>query len=146
MARVSAEPPVTPEINLAPLIDITLVVLIILMVGIPIEIERLSVRVPDPTVDVPPIPPDTPQLVVAVYADGSFALNREGLDVTLLRDRLASELGPRDDKTVFVDAHGSVAYGVLVDAVDVAREAGAARVGLARLKPTGPLSPRTGTR
>ena len=129
---------IEPEINLTPMIDITLVVLIILMVTIPMELQRIQVRVPGPVPPVDPSPPDEPQLVLAVYADGSLALNREALSWEEVENELERHLHPREDKLVFVDAHGDVAFEHVVDAVDLAREAGG-RVGLPRMKEGGPL-------
>lgn len=134
--------PVRPDINLTPLIDITLVILIILMVGIPAELGRIPVKVPSPDPPEQLPEPDEPQLVLALYEDGRMALNREPLGPQEAWVRLADALRGRDDKLVFVDAHGKVGFGELVDAVDLAREAGAMRVGLARLKPDGPLPAR----
>lgn len=130
-----------PDINLTPMIDITLVILIILMVAIPVELSRMSVRVPGPKPTDPPPPPDDPQLVLAVYEDGSLALNREALAWDALQTELERQLRPREDKLVFVDADGDAPFERVVEAVDLAREAGG-RVGLPRMKETGPLPVR----
>ena len=134
MARESTGP--TPDINLTPMIDVTLVILIILMVSIPIELQRIAVQVPAPPVETAPPPPDEDQLVFAVYADGSTALNRETIETELER-----RLRPRENKVVFIDAHGDVPFEHIVDAVDLARGAGG-RIGLPRMKEAGPLPPR----
>ena len=130
-----------PDINLTPMIDIVLVLLIILMVSIPIELQRMEVRVPAPPPEEQPPPPEQTQLVVAVYADGTTALNREAMGLDAIAEELERQLRPREDKVVFVDAHGDVPFEVVVETVDLARDAGA-RIGLPRMKPDGPRQPR----
>ncbi len=129
------------EINMTPLIDIVLVVLIIMMVNIPIQIEEMGVKLPGPPTDQPP--PDQPveQLVVALYADDKVALNRKVMAEDKMLYELGRRLRPMAKKNVFVDADATVLYGRVVDMVDLAREAGAERVGLARMKDAGPLPP-----
>lgn len=127
------------ELNLAPLIDVVLVVLIIMMVNIPIQIEEMGIKLPSS--EKTDIPKDVPkdQLVIAVYANGDMALNR----TLMTKDRLLAEitrrLRPMADKNVFIDADPTIPYGRVVEMVDLAREGGAAKVGLAKLKESGPL-------
>lgn len=130
------------DMNLTPLIDIVLVVLIIMMVNIPIQIEEMGVKVPGPKPDQPPPPPVDPpeQLVIALYEDGDMALNRKLMQEDKMLFEIGRRLRPMSPKRVFIDAHGKVPYGRVVDMVDLAREAGAATVGLARLKDGGPLT------
>jgi biopolymer transport protein TolR len=148
------------DINMTPLIDIVLVVLIIMMVNIPIQVNRLGVKLPGPTTEFVEPPPDNEQLAVALYEDGRIALNRTVLieDSSILLDRAAKieakdsllfplfqevsrRLKSASKKNVFIDAHPAVNYGVIVDLMDLAREAGAVNVGLAKMKETGPLEP-----
>lgn len=151
------------DINMTPLIDIVLVVLIIMMVSIPIQVNELGVKVPNPEV-VPPKPTGDPpeQLAIAIYEDGRIALNRKVLvqDSSILLDAaapasakdaamfsLATELTLRlksaRKKNVFIDAHPEVNFGIVVDIMDLAKESGVAPDGIrmARLKDDGPLEP-----
>ena len=127
------------DINMTPLIDIVLVVLIIMMVNIPIQIEEMGLKLPSPIVPPEPPPPDTEQLVIAIYQDGQIALNRKAMSEPEMLYEAGRRLRPMAKKNVFVDAHPDVPYGRVVDMVDLAREAGAANVGLAKLKEEGPL-------
>ncbi|MEO0604146.1 MAG: biopolymer transporter ExbD [Myxococcota bacterium] len=131
------------DINMTPLIDIVLVVLIIMMVNIPIEVQELGVKVPNPNSPKPPPPPpgSPPQLMVAVYDDGKVALNRLLMTETKLKAEIAQRLRSLSKKNVFVDAHPDVPFASVVDMLDMAREAGAEKVGFAKLKETGPLDP-----
>lgn len=135
------------ELNLTPLIDIVLVVLIIMMVNIPITVEEMGIKVPNPeeTTNTPPPPPDVDveQLAIAVYEDGTFALNRKTMTVEVMRYEVGRRLRPMEKKRVFVDAHPKVSYAQVVDMMDLAREAGASQVGLARLKEEGPKAPNS---
>jgi len=127
------------EINMTPLIDIVLVVLIIMMVNIPIQIEEMGLKLPSPITPPEPPPPDAEQLVISVYKDGQIALNRKAMNEQEMLYEAGRRLRPMAKKNVFVDAHPEVQYGRVVDMVDLAREAGAANVGLAKLKEEGPL-------
>jgi len=129
------------EINLTPLIDIILVVLIIMMVNVPIQIEEMGVKLPGAEIKTSrfDIPPE--QLVIAVYADGTLALNRRLVTEEVLSYEVTRRLRPMIKKNVFIDGHGDVSYGQIVDMMDLAREAGASKVGLARMKEEGPKPP-----
>jgi len=129
------------DINMTPLIDIVLVVLIIMMVNIPIEVQELGVKVPNPNVTPPPATENSQQLMVAVYEDGKVALNRMIMTEAKLREELNLRLRTLAKKNVFVDAHPDVPLSIVVDMLDMASEAGAERVGFAKLKESGPLEP-----
>lgn len=127
------------ELNLTPLIDIVLVVLIIMMVNIPIQIEEMTIRLPGSKTSTDRKSPPADQLVVAIYDNGELALNRRLMTEEVLFYEITRRLRPMEDKNVFVDAGPEVPYEQVVHLVDLAREAGAEKVGLAKLKETGPL-------
>lgn len=134
------------DINVTPLIDIVLVVLIGMMVNIPIQIEEMGLKLPSSEVTPPDVPPDVEQLVIALYAPekegdpGKIALNRKAMPEQEMRFEITRRLRSMTNKNVFIDAHEAVLYGQLVDMVDLAREAGAGQVGLAKMKDEGPLA------
>ncbi|MDP2305236.1 MAG: biopolymer transporter ExbD [Pseudomonadota bacterium] len=129
------------EINVTPLIDVVLVLLIIFMVMTPVTVRKMSSNLPPPdTEEPPPPPPDTPpdQLMVAVYEDGKIALNlKEGTDEDLMKE-VEQRLRSKAKKTVFIDAAPAANYGRVVQVMDLVRTAGAENVGLAELKEEGP--------
>lgn len=143
------------SINMTPLIDIVLVVLIIMMVNIPIQIEEMGLKLP--SLNAPPPPPTDPppeQLVIAIYkperegAEPTIALNRRAMGRGEMLYEITRRLRPMTNKNVFIDADVLVPYGMVVDMVDLAREAGAANVGLAKLKKDdlgNPVSPQPPT-
>jgi biopolymer transport protein ExbD len=121
------------DINVTPLVDVVLVLLIIFMVVTPVLQMGLDVEIP-PKVEVasPPPPSSLVQLVVSVRSDGYY-LNQEQVgEATALRDRLAGLLASRDmeERIVFLNAEDKVGFDRAVAAMDVAREAGAFKVGL----------------
>lgn len=127
------------DLNLTPLIDIVLVVLIVMMVNMPIEIQEMGLKLPSSEVKNKPNDIPTEQLVVALYENGDLALNRRLMTEEVLFYEVTRRLRPMKNKNVFIDGFPTVPYGRIVDMVDLAREAGAGKVGLAKMKPGGPL-------
>ena len=130
------------EINVTPLIDVVLVLLIIFMVLVPVTVQKMASELP-PKDDSPPPPPDPSspkQLLVAIYEDNSFALNLVPMDETKLRTELSTQLKGRrkDDKNVFIDGAADAKYDTVVHVIDLARDSGANRVGFADMKDEGP--------
>lgn len=126
------------DINMTPLIDIVLVVLIIMMVSIPIKVEQLGIKLPAKVDNPPPPDPNAEQLVVAMYEDQTIALNRTIMDKDRLFGEVTLRLRSMSNKTVFIDAAAKLNYGEVIDMVDHVKEAGAEKVSFAKLKPEGP--------
>jgi biopolymer transport protein TolR len=128
--------PVASEINVTPMIDVVLVLLIIFMVLTPVMIYELMIKLPDKTetAEEDDLPKD--QLLVAACKDGTITLNRNVIDIEDLSETLERRLKrkPKRKKTVFVDAHPDAGYDRVVELLDVAKDAGAEKLGLASLK------------
>lgn len=130
------------EINMTPLIDIVLVVLIIMMVNMPVTIERMGVKLPAEVKDPPPPPKEpTEQLVVMMYEDGRLALSKRLISNERLFEELTLRLKSMSKKVVFIDAWPDLIYGDVIEMVDLAKQAGAEKVSFARLKEDGPPQP-----
>ncbi|MCB9777810.1 MAG: biopolymer transporter ExbD [Alphaproteobacteria bacterium] len=122
------------DINVTPLIDIVLVVLIIFMVITPQTIDELSVNLPKKTEQVKKNDVPTDQLVVAVCQNGTFALNKQVMPLSELGEQLRRRLLGAESKVVFVDAHPDAPYDKVVDLMDRVRASGAEKLGVAKLK------------
>lgn len=133
--------PASKDINVTPLIDIVLVLLIIFMVGSAIPIHEMEPSLPDKidTVQQEDMPKD--QLIAAVYEDGTIALNLQPMSLEELKTQVYKRLMGKSVKVVFVDAHPDASYARVVEVMDTVRDAGAEKVGIASLKDEGPPRP-----
>jgi len=119
-----------PEINLIPFIDVLLVVLIFLMLSTTYSrFTELQVNLPAAEADKLRERPG--EVIVAVSADGRYAVNRKGVDgrsVDVLTAELAAAAGGRADTVVIVSADAMSAHQSVVNVLDAARRAGLSRV------------------
>jgi biopolymer transport protein ExbD len=119
-----------PEINLIPFIDVLLVVLIFLMLSTTYSrFTELQVNLPAAEADKLRERPG--EVIVAVSADGRYAVNRKGVDgrsVDVLTAELAAAAAGRADSVVIVSADAMAAHQSVVNVLDAARRAGLSRV------------------
>ena len=117
------------DINITPLVDIVLVLLIIFMVITPLLQMGYDIKVPPKAqLDTPQPPSD--QLIVSIAPSGRLYLNKEQLDKQQLGLRLSEILKNRRDKTVFFSADDAVTYGEVAAVMDIVRTAGAKNLGI----------------
>ncbi len=113
-----------PEMNVTPLVDVVLVLLIIFMVITPLLTKQMPLSVPS-RVEAQAATPTNESLVVTVDANGHTRINRDQVERNELRARLAPLVAARADRTVFFDADDNAPYGAAVAAMDLVRAAGA---------------------
>jgi len=114
------------EMNVVPLIDILLVLLVIFMV-IP-HTRGLKAEIPQPTDTVVVEPPSI--IVVQVLADGTLRINQEPVAWDSLQSRLEEVFKLRADHTAFIRGDASVEFSVVARVIDVMNTAGIAPIGL----------------
>jgi biopolymer transport protein ExbD len=119
------------DINITPLVDVVLVLLIIFMVMTPILLKQLDVKVPEKSdsVDLTPQLGPSP-VVLKITAEGQLLLNSEPLARAQLADRVREVLAPRREKLVFFDVEDQANYGLVVEVFDTVRGAGAKTLGI----------------
>ncbi len=118
------------EINVTPLVDVVLVLLIIFMVLTPSMLKHLTAAVPKkPDEPTPPVPTDT-SIVVEYAANRELSVNSEPIAIEALGDKLIEKLRSSRQKVVFVKADDEAPYGDIVRVMDVARGVGAQTLAL----------------
>ena len=126
------------EINVVPLVDVMLVLLIIFMVAAPMMQQGLNVNLPASR-KAPPMPADNQPIYVTVPA--AFARNRlvsignETVRLDVLAERMRQQLERREDKQVFLRSDGSVTMQQIMDVMDRLKDGGVEKVGIVSRPP-----------
>jgi biopolymer transport protein ExbD len=121
----------TNEINVTPMIDVLLVLLIIFMMAVPMLRKAIDVQIPDPTPQPQQQqqnPPD--QIVLQVLPGDQFKVNSEAVPAGNLHQFLKDVYDGRPNKIIFVKGDPKVKYQDVVHAMDVARGAGVKVIGI----------------
>jgi len=123
---------VRPSMNVTPLVDVVLVLLIIFMVITPMMVKQFWLHVPkkETVADPEPAPddPDNVPIVLTVRADGSIWINKDPVQLAELPDRLRRIFAVRSIALLFFDADDAVPYGDAMRVLDTARSGGAANI------------------
>ena len=128
---------VRSEINITPLVDVVLVLLIIFMVVIPILQMGYPVDTPPENKTAAVVPPSADQLIVRMDRDGRTYLNKEEVPMAQFGGRLKQM--NRGKKIVFFAADGELPYGQVAEFMDLCRNNGAEKLGIVfdDIKPAG---------
>src|SRR2546423_11439298 len=121
----------TNEINVTPMIDVLLVLLIMFMMIIPMSRKAIDLQLPDPTPQPEQSGPPPPQIVLEVLPGNVFKVNTQPIAKADLPRRLKEIYDGRPEKIIFVKgAEKGVTYGDVIWAMDVARGAGVKVIGV----------------
>ncbi len=126
MAMSSGNPSagLTNEINVTPMIDVLLVLLIIFMMVIPMSRKAIDLQLPDPTPSPDQSGPPPSQIVLEVLPGNTFKINSQPVSKEELQKKLKEIYDPRPDKIIFVKGDPTVKYSDVIAAMDAARGAG----------------------
>lgn len=119
------------DINVTPLVDVMLVLLIIFMVTAPMITDTSGVEVDLPRSEAPPLnSEDDTQLVLSITKDGQIWIGDYAYAADEVPDKLAAVAKANPDQPVFLRADGAVPYAQIAALLGVAKRAGMVRVGL----------------
>jgi biopolymer transport protein TolR len=122
---------VRSDINITPLVDVVLVLLIIFMVMTPTLLKEVDVKVPDKAeVETNATPSSTEEIVVTITNTNRIQLNHEPIEEAALADRIREAMAARTEKRVFFEIDDDAIYGDAMHVMDVCRGAGVKTLGL----------------
>jgi len=129
---VSESDELKSDINVTPLVDVMLVLLVIFMVVTPLLKQQVPIELP--LAEHSREAQDTSQVTLTAAADGTLLLNEQRLTDEGLEAALRDMYVARPDKTIFLEADRSLPYSRVVDLMDICRSAGIERIGVVTKK------------